>query len=161
MASQAQIRANQQNAQKSTGPTSIEGKKKSSMNAVTHGIFSNIAILPGEDEVFIQSLREDILATYQPQDTMERCLVDRINIAMQRCLAKAISLHGIGLYIYAGEDLPIVDQGIGTDNPHRMIAQEVTDQIKLGNIKLAHERCEGLNQEDKLGVWSLLGAKKN
>jgi hypothetical protein len=25
---------------------------------------------------------------------------------MQRCLAKAIALHGIGLYIYAGEDLP-------------------------------------------------------
>ena len=50
MASEAQIRANQQNAQKSSGPTSVEGKKKSSMNAVTHGIFSNIAILPGEDE---------------------------------------------------------------------------------------------------------------
>ena len=29
-----------------------------------------------------------------------------INTAMQRCLAKAIALHGIGLYIYAGEDLP-------------------------------------------------------
>lgn len=29
-----------------------------------------------------------------------------INNAKQRCLAKAISLHGIGLYIYAGEDLP-------------------------------------------------------
>ena len=43
MASEAQIRANQENAQKSKGPTSIEGKKKSSMNAVTHGIFSNIA----------------------------------------------------------------------------------------------------------------------
>ena len=27
------------------------------------------------------------------------------------------------------------------------------------NIKSAHERCEGLNQEDKLGVWSLLNAK--
>jgi hypothetical protein len=25
---------------------------------------------------------------------------------MQRCLAKAIALHGIGLYIYAGEDTP-------------------------------------------------------
>jgi hypothetical protein len=25
---------------------------------------------------------------------------------MQRCLAKAIALHGIGLYIYAGEDIP-------------------------------------------------------
>ena len=47
MATDAQIKANQQNAQKSAGPTSIEGKKKSSMNAVTHSIFSNIAILPG------------------------------------------------------------------------------------------------------------------
>ena len=31
----------------------------------------------------------------------------QVNTAMQRCFAKAISLHGIGLYIYAGEDLPI------------------------------------------------------
>ena len=30
----------------------------------------------------------------------------QVNTAMQRCLAKAISLHGVGLYIYAGEDLP-------------------------------------------------------
>jgi len=29
-----------------------------------------------------------------------------INTAMQRALAKAIALHGIGLYIYNGEDLP-------------------------------------------------------
>jgi hypothetical protein len=29
-----------------------------------------------------------------------------VNTAMQRCLAKAIALHGIGLYIYAGEDVP-------------------------------------------------------
>jgi hypothetical protein len=28
------------------------------------------------------------------------------NTAMQRCLAKAIALHGLGLYIYAGEDIP-------------------------------------------------------
>lgn len=32
-----------------------------------------------------------------------------VNTAMQRCLAKAIALHGIGLYIYAGEDLPEQD----------------------------------------------------
>ncbi len=30
-----------------------------------------------------------------------------VNTAMQRCLAKAIGLHGIGLYIYAGEDMPM------------------------------------------------------
>jgi hypothetical protein len=30
-----------------------------------------------------------------------------VNTAMQRALAKAIALHGIGLYIYAGEDIPL------------------------------------------------------
>ena len=82
-----------------------------------------------------------------------------VNTAMQRCLAKAISLHGIGLYIYAGEDLPIKDQDLVTDNPLMLIAEEVMDQIKEGDIKSAHERCERLNKEDKLGVWSLLNAK--
>ena len=32
-----------------------------------------------------------------------------VNTAMQRALAKAIALHGLGLYIYAGEDLPDVN----------------------------------------------------
>ncbi len=40
-----------------------------------------------------------------------------------------------------------------------LIAEEVTNQIKLGNIQLAHERCEGLNQKDKIGVWSLFNAE--
>ena len=31
----------------------------------------------------------------------------QVNTAMQRCLAKAIALHGLGLYLYAGEDLPL------------------------------------------------------
>lgn len=32
-----------------------------------------------------------------------------VNTAMQRCLVKAIALHGLGLYIYAGEDLPATE----------------------------------------------------
>lgn len=32
-----------------------------------------------------------------------------VNTAMQRCLVKAIALHGLGLYIYAGEDIPEPD----------------------------------------------------
>ncbi len=37
-----------------------------------------------------------------------------INTSIQRCLVKAIALHGLGLYIYAGEDLP---QPGATDTP--------------------------------------------
>ena len=32
-----------------------------------------------------------------------------INTSIMRCLAKAIAMHGLGLYIYAGEDLPEQD----------------------------------------------------
>jgi hypothetical protein len=96
MTPEAPMKANQENAKRSTGPTSVEGKKRSSLNAMTHGILSTITTLPGEDEAFMQSLHEDILNTYQPQDTMERCLVDRITIAMVRqvrlCQAEAAKL---------------------------------------------------------------------
>lgn len=34
----------------------------------------------------------------------------QINTSIQRCLVKAIALHGLGLYIYAGEDLPEIDE---------------------------------------------------
>lgn len=33
-----------------------------------------------------------------------------INTSIQRCLVKAIALHGLGLFIYAGEDLPEGDE---------------------------------------------------
>lgn len=33
-----------------------------------------------------------------------------VNTAIMRCMTKAISMHGLGLYIYAGEDLPEQDE---------------------------------------------------
>lgn len=40
----------------------------------------------------------------------------QINTSIQRCLVKAIALHGLGLYIYAGEDLPELDEGPATSS---------------------------------------------
>jgi hypothetical protein len=34
----------------------------------------------------------------------------QVNTSIQRALAKAISLHGLGLYIYQGEDLPLSEK---------------------------------------------------
>lgn len=45
-----------------------------------------------------------------------------INTSIQRALVKAIALHGLGLYIYAGEDLP--------EGPQKMDPEEV-DQSKV------------------------------
>jgi len=35
-----------------------------------------------------------------------------VNTAIMRCMTKALALHGLGMYIYAGDDLP---QGEGSD----------------------------------------------
>ena len=40
-----------------------------------------------------------------------------INTSIQRCLVKAIALHGLGLYIYAGEDLPEGDKPAEAPSP--------------------------------------------
>lgn len=38
----------------------------------------------------------------------------QVNTAIMRCMVKALALHGLGLHIYAGEDLPeMVDQDTG------------------------------------------------
>ena len=33
-----------------------------------------------------------------------------VNTAIMRCMTKALALHGLGLYIYAGEDIPEAEQ---------------------------------------------------
>jgi hypothetical protein len=84
MPSDAQIKANQENAKKSTGPKTVEGKQRSSMNAMTHGIFAQIPILPGEDRENFTALANAINQTYKPQDAMEVILVERITVASFR-----------------------------------------------------------------------------
>ena len=46
--------------------------------------------------------------------TIEKPTAFDINTSIQRCLVKAIALHGLGLYVYAGEDLP---EGVEKEAP--------------------------------------------
>jgi hypothetical protein len=77
-----------------------------------------------------------------------------INTAIVRCLTKCISMHGLGLYIYAGEDLPEEDikiaekevkkmgglSGIGDDLSQDWkdyledLAKTVTDLVTKGDL---------------------------
>ena len=106
-----------------------------------------------------------------------------VNTAMQRCLAKAISLHGIGLYIYSGEDLPEKDTSVVSQivkppvekvtptagaldkfNAQQVellhgIAESVEKLIDIDCIADAHHECESLESDEKVAVWSLLGSK--
>ena len=68
----------------------------------------------------------------------------QINTSIQRCLAKAIALHGLGIHLFAGEDLPpspplnehqarlLLD--IIKDNKKEGLVDTVEHQISIGQI---------------------------
>jgi len=55
----------------------------------------------------------------------------QVNTSIMRCMTKGLALHGLGLYIYAGEDLP---QG---DEPEPVIVKAVTqDGTAMADVQV-------------------------
>lgn len=52
-----------------------------------------------------------------------------VNTAMQRCLVKAIALHGLGLYIYAGEDVPSGEEQLPELDPVLVAQFEAAEDL--------------------------------
>jgi hypothetical protein len=105
-----------------------------------------------------------------------------MNTAMQRCLVKAIALHGLGLYIYAGEDLPEgeakpeKDDDAGKITPRagakerltpeqikkvEQAASKVTDWINSGSIgdAVAEKENAGLDADETVYFWGFFDSK--
>ena len=80
-----------------------------------------------------------------------------INTSIQRSLTKAIARHGLGLYVYAGEDLPEIEQAAGEEKRLEAIATlkktAKKNQIEwiekeYGNIDgLTFEKADGLTKQ--------------
>ena len=68
----------------------------------------------------------------------------QINTSIQRCLTKAIALHGLGIHLYAGEDLPqsppLDEKQVETllstlkDNDKEDLIDTVKHQVSIGQI---------------------------
>jgi hypothetical protein len=75
MASQKQIEANRLNAQKSTGPRSVEGKARASMNALKIGIDARSHTIPGEPISQLEDLTDEYYQRFCPTTPEQRMLV--------------------------------------------------------------------------------------
>ena len=84
MTSDRKAEANRQNALKSTGPKTLEGKTAVRLNAVKHGLLSEQVLLPDDDEDALRELSERLRAELQPEGELENLLVDRITAATWR-----------------------------------------------------------------------------
>jgi hypothetical protein len=78
MASEAQILANRLNAQKSTGPRTLEGKAIVSQNAFKHGLSTGQNIISSESQAEFELYRDLMLAELDPASPMESMLAERI-----------------------------------------------------------------------------------
>lgn len=83
-----------------------------------------------------------------------------INTSIQRCLVKAIALHGLGLYVYAGEDLPPDVKAEAERSPldrakeaHASTIQTIKDALATGDLSKAAEAWFELSDEDKQALW--------
>jgi len=101
-----------------------------------------------------------------------------VNTAIMRCMTKALALHGLGLYLYSGEDVP--EEGDKTEKIIISPTQGAQDNIPIDELRYLEEvaieliaMCEqgdprealvkldeeNLDNEQKIALWTLLPSK--
>ena len=84
MTTKKQTEANRKNAKKSTGPKTGEGKAKSSMNALKHGLTSQRVWLNEEEKKDFHGFRLGLVDEMEPWGSLETQFVCRIAAQMWR-----------------------------------------------------------------------------
>jgi Protein of unknown function (DUF1071) len=77
-----------------------------------------------------------------------------INTAIMRCMTKAISMHGLGLYIYAGEDLPVPEPVVESVEAKAEREAKEARQAELQELALYLIDCQQQDKQmDAIRLW--------
>ena len=76
-----------------------------------------------------------------------------INTARMRCLVKNIAMFGLGIYIYAGEDLPMTDPYEDLVGEYKDTIQAIKDGIATEDLSSASEAWFELDDTAKKALW--------
>ncbi len=127
MTTESQLQANRQNALKSTGPKSIEGKHIASHNSVKHGLLSKDLIIGEENAEELQQFSDAIYQALCPQGAMEDLMVEKIvNAAWRlRRLTKAEGeFLGDSGFSYSSVNLSQAFRGLTGESIQRLARYE-------------------------------------
>ena len=113
MTSFRQIEANRRNALKSTGPTTTEGKERSSWNAVRHGLTAETVIAILERSEDYEAFEAAIISDYDAETAVERQLVLRLASVLWR-LRRATSIE-TAIFDSASENASSLGSARSTD----------------------------------------------
>ncbi len=146
MTSDKQTEANRENALKSTGPKTPEGKAAVRLNALRHGLRSEEILLPGEDEEALRELGERLREELQPVGELENLLVDRIIAAYWRLRRLGRVEAGIFAWELYGELARRAHEEANRYekyplNPYRAIPT-ITDEVKYQEARSEAQEME-------------------
>src|SRR5947209_17153371 len=102
MSTERQIAANRLNAQKSTGPSTPEGRAAVRLNGVKHGITAQTLVLKGESESDFTALLDSYEAEHDPATPTEEALV--LQLAMATWRLRRLYHAAAGYYAYKLKD---------------------------------------------------------
>jgi len=80
---------------------------------------------------------------------LERITSTDVNKAIQRSLTKAAARHGLGLYIYAGEDLPEAEAEAKKKEKPKL---EIPEQPEMKEFKRPQKDIDGVSTVDQI-AW--------
>lgn len=156
MATDAQINANRSNAQKSTGPSSPEGRAKSSLNAVKTGLTGRTVLLPGDDAEAYKKHVQRFFDRHEPVGDDEQNLVQSLADTEWRLLR----IPGLEMGIYAIGHLEFAERFASeTDETTRRALIEaqifLAYQRQLNNLSVQERRLRSQRQQDLTDLQKL------
>lgn len=120
-----QMQANQQNAKKSSGPKSADGKAVAARNATRHGLLSSRLFLQDEDPQEFQQLIDELTTSFKASGILEMLMLEKIAVAiwkqrrlvtaetgaisLRRQTGRALKSVNDTLYLFGGRSLAEAD----------------------------------------------------
>jgi hypothetical protein len=159
MLSDKQREANRNNALLSTGPTE-EGKKRSRLNALRHGITGQVNTMTDEDRAAHDQFSQALMKDLRPDGAMEIQLAQRIatdSWRLNRISAVEDNLFALGQLQNGGQacpDLPQLDAALAAAH----VFKEESKQLQL--LTLYEQRLNRAIQKNLALLQSLQATRK-
>jgi hypothetical protein len=159
MISDKQLQANRNNAQKSTGPRTKEGRNRSRLNALRHGLTGQVTTMTDEDRAAHDQFCQALIHSLAPEGAMETQLAQSIATVswrLNRASAMEDNLFALDLHESSGELFPDdhqVDAALATA---RVLIQRPQE---LHLLALYHQRLNRVIQQNLAMLQSLQAAR--
>jgi hypothetical protein len=161
MSSQAQMAANQANAQLSTGPKTADGKAKISLNAVKTGLTGRTVLLTGDDANAYRAHIARYQEKFSPVNTDESSLTQSLADTEWRLLripSLEMGIYAIGRLELADSFEHIAD----TDTRNSLIEAKIflTYRRDLNNLSIQENRLRRQFEKDKAELTEMQQKRK-